>query len=96
MKIAIKRLKNHINSKSLVKVVDGFFTSKINYGLQLYGKAKLTEEDTTNGELETIQKVQNKMARFLNSKTLKYKIPSLCQSNKCKDQVTRNLESIEH
>ena len=33
---AMRRLKSHINKKSLLKVVDGFFTSKINYGLQLY------------------------------------------------------------
>ena len=41
---AIKRLKNHINKTSLSKVNDGLFTSKINYGVQLYGKVRLTQE----------------------------------------------------
>ena len=48
----------------------------INYGLQLYGKVKVTENDPKNRDLKAIQKVQNKMARFLNSKTLKDKIKS--------------------
>ena len=60
-----------MNSKSLAKLVDGLFTSKINYGLQLYGKARTSQEDPTNGDLIAIQKVQNKLARFLNGKTLK-------------------------
>ena len=73
---AIKRLKNHINSKSLFKIVDGLFTSKINYGIQLYGKVRLSEEDPINNDIKAIQMVQNKMARLLNGKTLKDKIPT--------------------
>ena len=73
---AIKRLSNHINKKSILKLVDGLFTSKINYGLQLYGKVRLQASDPTNGDLKAIQKVQNKMARFLNSKTLRDKVPT--------------------
>ena len=71
---AIKRSKNHIIAESLVKVVDGLFTSKINYGLQLYGKVRMSNVDLKNGDLKSIQKVQNKMVRFLNGKTLKDKI----------------------
>ena len=41
----IKRLKNHVGISSLNKLVDGLFTSKINYGLQLYGKVRVTEND---------------------------------------------------
>ena len=70
----IKRLKNHVNSKSLVKLVDGLFTSKINYGLQLYGKVRMFSSDKVTKDLKSVQKVQNKMARFLNGKTLKDKI----------------------
>ena len=72
----IKRLKNHIGHQSLNKLVDGLFTSKINYGLQLYGKVRWTANDPINKDLKAIQQVQNKMARFLNSKTLKDKIKS--------------------
>ena len=33
----IRRLKNHLGMKSLTKVADSLFTSKIRYGLQLLG-----------------------------------------------------------
>ena len=54
----IKRLKNHVNSKSLVKLVDGLFTSKINYGLQLYGKVRMFSSDKVTKDLKSVQKVQ--------------------------------------
>ena len=64
----IKRLKNHVNSKSILNLVDGLSTSKINYGLQLYGKVRTSTVDTKTKDLGAIQLVQNKMARFLNGK----------------------------
>ena len=73
---AIRRLKNQVNKKSLSTVVDGLFTSKINYGLQLYGKVRTTNGDPTNGGLDSIQLVQNKLVWFLNGKTLKDQIPT--------------------
>ena len=66
-----------MGKKSLTKVVDGLFTSKITYGLQLFGKVRINSEDITIGDLGAIQKVQNKMARFLNFKTLKDKFPTI-------------------
>ena len=57
-----------------MKVVDGLFTSKINYGIQLYGRVRISQEDTINKDIKAIQMVQNKMARLLNGKTLKDKI----------------------
>ena len=72
----IKKLRNHIGNKSLLKIVDGLFTSKILYGVQLLGKVRLAKEDSLNWDLGDIQKVQNKLARFLNNKSLYDKIPS--------------------
>ena len=63
-------MKNHVGAKSLLKLVDGLFKSKINYGLQLYGKVTVNYNGPTNGDIKAIQKVHNKMARFPNSKTL--------------------------
>ena len=40
------------------------------FSLQLFGKVRLSEQDPENSELKAIQKVQNKMARYLNSRTL--------------------------
>ena len=66
----------HVGANSLTKLVDGLFTSKINYGLQLYGKVRTSISDPVNGDMKAIQTVQNKMARFLNGKTLKDKTQS--------------------
>ena len=37
---AIRRLQNHLSKKALFKVVDGIFTSKIRYGIQLFGNVQ--------------------------------------------------------
>ena len=42
----------------------------------MYGKVRMNESDPKNGDIKAIQRVQNKMSRFLNFKTLKDKIPS--------------------
>ena len=62
----ILRLRNFLNTKSLVKIADSIFTSKIRYGVQLLGKVRLIESDPTNQDLKAIQVVQNKLARILN------------------------------
>ena len=36
----IRRLQSHLSKKSVFKVVDGIFTSKLRYGLQLFGKVR--------------------------------------------------------
>ena len=64
----IKRLKNHLNNKSLLKIVDGLFTSKLRYGLQLLGKVRTCQTDPTSKEFGDIQVIQNKMMRFLEGK----------------------------
>ena len=67
----LKRLKNKINQKNLLTVADSIFISKIRYGIQLYGKIRWSENDESNGLVEEIQKVQNKLARWLNGVSLK-------------------------
>ena len=66
----IRRLKNHLNNSSLLKLVDGIFTSKIRYGLQLLGKVRLQDSDPVNKDFENIQKVQNKLIRLLTNTKL--------------------------
>ena len=61
----IRRLQNHLSNDSLLKLVDGIFTSKIRYGLQLLGKVRLQPSDPNNIDLDNIQKVQNKLVRLL-------------------------------
>jgi hypothetical protein len=62
----VKRLMNHLNHNALMKVVDGLFTSKLRYGLQLYGKVRRNDEYPMNADLAAIQKVQNKLVRIVN------------------------------
>ena len=57
---ALKRLKNHIGQKALKKVADGIFTSKLRYGLQLFGKVRRNIEDPINEDISALQKLQNK------------------------------------
>ena len=66
----IKRMSNSLDKKSLVKVADSLFNSKIRYGLQLLGKVKMSTTESQNQDLQAIQLVQNKMIRFLNNKRI--------------------------
>ena len=66
----IKRLMNHLNNKAMSKIVDGLFTCKIRYGLQLYGKVRLNAQDPINAELKDIQIAQNRLMRVLTGKKL--------------------------
>ena len=70
----IRRLKNHLAFKSIIKLVDGLFTSKLRYGIQLLGKARTSTEDTVAAEFRAIQLVQNNLLRTLNGTKLKDKV----------------------
>ena len=70
----VKRLKNHINYAALIKIADSIFNSKLRYGLQLLRKIRWSASDTQYGDLLSLQKVQNKLARFLNNKRISDKI----------------------
>ena len=69
-------MRNFLNNKALIKVAESIFMSKIRYGIQLLGKVRLSETDSTNLELEAIQKIQNKLVRILNGVRLKDRISS--------------------
>ena len=70
----IKRLSNHISKDRLRKIADSLYTSKIRYGVQLYGNVRTKEEDVEQKLLGSIQVAQNKLARFLNGNSLMDKI----------------------
>ena len=70
----IKRMMSHVSKKPVLKLVNGLFMSKIRYGLQLYGKMRLVEEDPTGGDLKAIQIVQNDLIRVLNGTKVKDKV----------------------
>ena len=72
----IRRLKNSIKPNSLIKVAESLFNSKIRYGLQLQGKVRLDNNETSQKELNSIQLVQNKLIRFLNAKNIFFNLIS--------------------
>jgi hypothetical protein len=57
-----------------MKIVNGLFTAKLRYGLQLYGKVRRNHEDPMNADLAAIQKVQNKLMRIVNKCKISDKI----------------------
>ena len=70
----IKRLKSHLSMRSIIKLVDGLFTSKIRYGLQLYGKVRTKEGDEKCADFKAIQILQNDLLRFLNGTKIKDRV----------------------
>ena len=70
----IKRLQKALSLDRLRKITDSIFTSKIRYGLQLYGNVRLEENDPKNALISAIQLTQNKMAQFLNGTKIKDRI----------------------
>ena len=57
--------------KQVNKIADSLFNSKVRYGIQLLGMARLKNDDVQNEDLLCIQKIQNKMLRFINNVSLK-------------------------
>ena len=51
--------------------MDGLFTSKLRYGLQLYGKARMVDSDMECEEFKAVQLIQNNMLRTLNNTKVK-------------------------
>ena len=63
-----------VSKDRLKKISDSLYTSKIRYGIQLFGKVRTRELDPTEILLDRLQITQNKCARFLHGTTLKDKI----------------------
>ena len=55
-------------------MVDGLFTSKVRYGLQLYGLVRTTGSDPACEDLKAIQLMQNKLLRTLNGSKVSDKV----------------------
>ena len=66
----LRRMRNHLTKKSILKLVDSIFISKVRFGVQLYGSVRTSNNDTECRELRAIQLVQNKLLRSLNNTKL--------------------------
>ena len=59
----------------LLQIVNqSLFISKIRYGLQLLGKVRWSVSDSSNQDIEAIQKCLNKLVRVLNNSRISDKI----------------------
>ena len=52
----IKRLRNEINRESLIKIADSLYTSKLRYGLGLFGKIRWRDDEVSVHVVEKRQK----------------------------------------
>ena len=72
----------HLSKKSVLKLVDGLFTSKVRYGLQLLGNVRCNNSDPTCANLHAIQLVQSKLLRFLNGTKVSDKVTTVSMLKK--------------
>ena len=70
----LRRIGRAVDKNRLKKVADSLYTSKLRYGVQLFGKVRTKDSDKTDGLLESLQVTQNKFARFMHGSTLADKI----------------------
>ena len=72
----VRRLSRYINRSHLKTIADSLWTSKIRYGLALFGKIRLNEEDPKCKIGRDLQIAQNKLLRTLTGNSLKEKVPT--------------------
>ena len=70
----IRRLKRQLNQENLKKVAESIYTSKIRYGLQLIGKVRTEVHESSQSDLNALQKTQNRLIRLLSGTKLSDKI----------------------
>ena len=82
-----------------LRISDSFYTSKIWYGVQLFGKVRLSENDPTEFMLESLQITQNKFARFVHGSTLMDSINTKTVFNEAKlhsvNQINAQIKLLE-
>ena len=74
----LKRMKSNLCQKSLRALGEGLVMSHIRYCIPLFlsDKARISEGDPVNQELQGIQTLQNKMLRIILGVSLRDKIPT--------------------
>ncbi len=70
----IRRVQNQLPKEKLLCVVHSLLMSKLRYGLQLYSKAVLNEDETRSPILKALQLTQNRMLRGINKSRIRDKI----------------------
>ena len=66
----LRRLSRAISRDRLRRIADSLYVSKLRYGLQLYGKVRLSDKEPSESLLDSLQVTLNKFARFIHGSTL--------------------------
>jgi len=66
----LSRLAAHVPKSDLLPVVHGLLISRIRYGLAVFGRVKLNENEPENGEMNSIQVEMNRALRLVCGKKL--------------------------
>ena len=66
----LRRLARSISNDRMKRIADSLYTSKVRYGVQLYGKVRLGDLDPTDTLLDSLQTTQNKFARVIHGSIL--------------------------
>ena len=61
----LRRIRHKISRGKLQVVAEAIFTSKLRYGLAVYGKPRLTNEEPISGQIQRLQVIQNDMLRLI-------------------------------
>ena len=59
----LRRLRESLPQKKLLIVAEAIFNSKIRYGLPLFAHCRLSDQEAVNGQMASLQKLQNDMMR---------------------------------
>ena len=70
----IRRIKNQVPERCIMRIVQSLWFSKLRYGLQLCAQTRLKENDPTHTNMERLQVAQNRMLRLIHGRTLKDRI----------------------
>ena len=73
----IRRIRNQLPRKELIKVVQSLWMSRLRYGLQLCNQVRANSTDTENQNMKAAQTAQNKMLRMMEGVSLKEHVTSL-------------------
>ena len=95
----LKRLSSNISKDRLRRVADSLYTSKIRYGLQLFGAVRITNEQPTQALMNSLQLAQNRCARFLNGNRLNDRVSTKSTLNELKmlsvNQINAQIKLYE-
>ena len=69
-----RRLRNHTGGEKLRKIVDGLWTSKLIYGLQIWATVRMEESQVKKQAIADVQKTENELLRILEKKRIRDRV----------------------